>query len=183
MQMGRLAGWLALALVGVVGCGRPDGEDGAVTEPFGDNRVLGLALALTDHQVIIAEAALSRPLSIPAVQDYAMRLAAEQRQAGDRLRALGMEQGLFVDQATTEAEAHIEDTKVDIRSMQDAPEYIADSAHDVRKAVRVFDNTLLVKVNNAALRAELEVIRALLAADLAQAQQIERDNGVPPKPD
>jgi hypothetical protein len=182
--MRHSAAWLAVAVVGALGCMRPDGADGAVTHPFGDDRVLGLAVVLTEHQMIIGEAALSRPpLSIPAVQAYAMRIVDEQRQATDRLRAVGVAQGLTVDENTTEAKTQLGDTKVDIGSMQDAPEYIADSVHDVKKAIRVWDNTLLVNVRNPALRAELEATRALLAADVAAGEQIERDAGVPPKPD
>jgi len=181
--MRRWRSWLMLALLGGVGCTRPDGEDGAVTHPFGDDQVLGLALVLTDHQVIIGQAALSRsPLAIPAVQDYAMQIVDEQRQAGDRLRAIGTAQGLTTDQSTTEAKAQLADTQVDIGSMQNAAEYIQDSAHDVGKAIRVWDNTLLVNVQNPALRAELVNNRALLAADLAVAQQLERDNHITPKP-
>lgn len=165
------------------GCGRfPDGEMGPVTQPFGDDQVVGLAVVLCDHQVQVGSAALSRGLlSIPSVQAYAMRIVAEQTVARDRLIALAAAQGLTIDESTTEAKAHLTDTSVDIGNRQRDPAYLADSVHDVGKAIRVWQNTLLVEVRNPALQAELEVTLQTFNAELAAGQGLLVETGIPPK--
>jgi predicted outer membrane protein len=163
------------------GCTRTDGVAGPVSSPFGDDQVVGLAVVVTDHQVQTGQAALDRGAKIPEVVAYAMNVIAEQTAARDRLVALAAAQGLRVDQTTIEARTNLVDTMMDVGNFQNDSQYLADSVHDIGKAVEIFDNTLLPLVRNPALRAELTATRELLANELAAGQQVLKETGIPPK--
>jgi predicted outer membrane protein len=169
-------------LCSLVGCNRPDGENGPVTDPFGDPQVAGLAVVLTDHQVQVGMEALSLGLKSPDVRDYATRVVAEQTGARDRLTAVAAAQGIAIDDKTTEAKANQTDTMMDVMHMQPDGPYIQDSQHDMGKAIMIWNNTLLPNVHNAALRAELEATLPLLQASFDEATQILMEQGIPVKP-
>jgi hypothetical protein len=162
-------------------CKRPDGENGPVTEPFADPQAVGLGVVLTDHQVQVGTAALDRGLEVAAVHDYAVRLVARMAEARDQLLAVAAAQQIAVDQSTAEAQANVHDTSIDIGNHQNDAQYLADSVHDVGKALEIWDNTILPSVTNAALQTELEATRQLLADELAVGKEILALTGIPAK--
>jgi hypothetical protein len=179
---GRCLAAMIVTLAASGGCKRPDGEDGAVTSPFNDPQVAGLAVVETDHQVQTGTAVLGFSLmTIPPVLAYAQHIVTEMAAARDRLVALAAAQGIPVDQSTTEAKSGLMDTTIDVANSQPDAAYLEDSVHDVGKAIKIWDNTILPNVSNAALKAELENTRALLGAEEAAGMQLEQDTGIPPK--
>jgi predicted outer membrane protein len=173
---------VVLSLFAVSGCRRPDGQDGPVSEPFGDPQVAGLAVVLTDHQVLVGMEAISIGLQVPEISAYAIRVVAEQSAARDRLLETAAAQGINVDQSTTEAHTNLQDTMTDVANHQPDGNYIQDSVHDIGKAIEVWNNTLLPNVHNAALRAELDTTLQLLQASFAAGSQLLVDFSIPPKP-
>jgi predicted outer membrane protein len=178
----RSAAVVLLFICTVGGCKRPDGENGPVTDPFGDAQVVGLAVTLTDHQVQVGTEALSLGLQVPEVLGYATRVVAEQTGARDRLREVAAAQGIEIDDSTTESKANQQDTMLDVGHHQPDGPYIQDSQHDMGKAIEIWNNTLMPNVHNAALRAELEATLQLLQGSFAEASQMLMEMGIPAKP-
>jgi hypothetical protein len=164
------------------GCKKPDGEDGPVTGSFSDPQAVGLAVVLLDHQATVGTAAINRPLTFPQVQEYATRVVAETSAARDHLMEVAANLGVMVDQTTTEAKTNEHDTEVDVGNHQDDGTYLGDSVHDISKAVRIWDNTILPNVSVPMLKDELQSIRAMLAALVDAGTQVEVETGIPPKP-
>jgi hypothetical protein len=169
---------VAIFVLGLVGCNRPDGEMGPVTSPFKDPQAAGLAVVLTDHQV---KNAMAAHLNIPPVVTYAQMIVEVFAPATDRLMMVAAEQGIPVDQSTTEAQANLKDTQIDTGNMQDDGTYLGDSVHDITKAIEIWDNTILPNVTNEALRAELEATRQLLVDAAAAGMAIMTQTGIPAK--
>jgi hypothetical protein len=164
------------------GCKAPDGVDGPVTSPFKDPQVMGLAVVETDHQVQTGTAVLNFPLmTIPPVLAYAQHVVDEMAAARDRLLALAAAEGIMVDESTTEAKSGLTDSMVDVGNKQPDAAYLEDSVHDIDKAIKIWDHTILPNVTDEALKAELANTRALLAAEEAAGMQLESDTGIPPK--
>lgn len=178
----RSAAVVLLWICTLGGCKRPDGENGPVTDPFGDPQAAGLAVVLTDHQVQVGTEALSLGLQFPPNRDYATRVVAEQTGARDRLREVAAAQGIEIDDSTAEAKANLQDTINDVGHMQPDGPYIQDSQHDIGKAIEIWNNTLLPNVHNAALRSELEATLQLLQASFAESSQMLMEEGIPVKP-
>jgi hypothetical protein len=175
--MRSLVAFLVL-VVGLVACARPDGEQGPVSSPFGDPQAAGLAVVLTDHQVTNA---MAGQLNFPSVLAYAQMIVAVFGPATDRLRSVAAVQGIAVDEGTTEAKANLKDTEVDTGNHQDDGTYLGDSVHDLTKALEIWDNTILKRVENPALRAELEATRQLIVDAIAAGMAIMSETGIPAK--
>jgi predicted outer membrane protein len=164
------------------GCGNNNGTVGPTSANFGDPQVLGLAVVETDHQVIVAQAALDHGLFYPQVQEYATRVIAEFGPARDRLLAIGTAQGIAVDQTTVEAKDNLGDDDITplagLTGVEVDKIYMPDSVHDMQKGVEIWDNSLLPNVTNAALRAELENTRVLFVNEAAAGQQVLVETGL-----
>lgn len=152
---------------------------------FGDNQVLGLAVAETDHQTKVALAALQRGLSYPEVQAYATRLSGEFADARDRLLAVGDAQHLVIDQDTRETTLVLLDTTDDVALLQPPLAgvdidrvYMPDSVNDLERAIGEWNDILLPGASDAALQAELQATLQLLEAEAPTGMQVLRQIGL-----
>ena len=181
--------FLSTALVfALAGCEPNDGEAGPETDVFDDPQVMGLAVVLSDHQVQVAMGALQRGLQYPGVQAYAMQMIAEQSAARDRLLTIAQQENIAVDESTVEAKSHQTDTAEDIQLLQPPVEgtqvdntYLADSLHDVGKAMTIYDATVLPNAKSGPMRDQLTTIRAMYTSELSSGMSVQAQYAIPPK--
>jgi hypothetical protein len=179
---------LATVVACAAGCQPKNGTVGPTSESFADPQVLGLAVVETDHQVLVAQAALERGLFYPQVAAYAMNVIVVMAPARDRLLAIGMAQGIPVDMTTVEAQDNLGDDDISplqppVAGVQVDKIYMPDSVHDMQKAVQIWDNTLLPHVTNPVLQAELVQTRALFVDQVNAGMQVLAETGLPTKQD
>jgi len=170
---------IGIAAVTAAGCGSnaTNGTTGPTTVPFGDPQVVGLSVTIDEGVVQIAMAA-QRLVTTPEARDFAARQIDDHGALRDRVLALAQTQGIAVDRTTAEAGVIRSDAMSDIMLIQSKSgiaidqRFMGGALHDLTKDLMIYDNTLLARVTNPALRDHLQGAREVSVSETDAGQSV-----------
>lgn len=165
---------LCLTLLGLSGC---DEDDGTGPVRLSDGQVVAIAIALNESEIVTSQPALIKAVSA-AVIDFAEEMITDHSATIERLEDLGIAP---VPNAISTDLNRVADQVEDILDELSGGEYdraYIDAQIELHLlALDFIDNLLRPEASDAALRVELEAMRAIVRAHLLEAEQISIETG------